>query len=67
MHYVKFQTETTILNTITTVHIYIYIFYTADFQDDLPISKHVATLEIKHTSLELTECFFFLLLCFRAS
>jgi hypothetical protein len=32
------------------VDIYIYIFYTSDLQDDLPLSKRVATLEIKHTS-----------------
>jgi hemoglobin-like flavoprotein len=31
----------------------IYIFYAADLQDDPPISKNVATLEIKHTSLVL--------------
>jgi hypothetical protein len=47
----NFKTQTQILNIITTVDIYIYIrvFYTTYSEDDLPISKHVATLKIKHT------------------
>jgi hypothetical protein len=43
---------------ITDLHIHIYKFYTADFQDDPPISKRIVTLQITRTSLVLTEFHF---------